>query len=63
MTKVQQKVLMSARKKNWVWNYFDEKTDGRVYCTFEDCEKSFKGSKQTSFMKAHLITIHGLRGI
>ncbi|GBB99410.1 hypothetical protein RclHR1_03510004 [Rhizophagus clarus] len=52
----------SANKTSWVWDYFVEKTDGRVYCQYIEkdgeneivCGASLLYKTQTSSMSYHL---------
>ncbi|CAB5362387.1 unnamed protein product [Rhizophagus irregularis] len=52
----------SANKTSWVWDYFVEKTDGRVYCQYIEkdgeneivCGTNLLYKTQTSSMSYHL---------
>jgi hypothetical protein len=52
----------NSNKTSWVWDYFVEKTDGRVYCQYKEkigeqeivCGVSLQYKSQTSSMSYHL---------
>lgn len=56
----------TANKTSWVWDYFVEKTDGRVYCQYMEkigenevvCGASLLYKTQTSSMSYHLNDKH-----
>ena len=56
----------SSNKSSWVWDYFVEKTDGRVYCQYIEkkgeeeivCGVSLQYKSQTSSMSYHLAGKH-----